>query len=80
MSGYPANWRVYTQGNPVLTPRRRNIFFKGRRRSDRWMARALVLLTLALAGMTIKAFWGDAPLQDRAVAHETVEYQSFHTR
>ena len=80
MSDSSSNWNVFTGGDAVLRPRRRNILFKGRRRSDRWMARALVLLTLALAGMTIKAFWGDAPLQDRAVAHETVEYQSFHTR
>lgn len=61
----------------VLKPRRRNIFFKGRRRSDRWMARLVVLLALALAGMTIKAFWSDSPLPTQAIAHETVAYQTF---
>jgi hypothetical protein len=76
MSDYPSSW-VY--GDAVLRPRRRNIFFKGRRRSDRWMARAIVILVVALVGMTIKAFWGDV-LPDRAVAHETVEYQTFHAR
>ena len=57
MSGYPANWRVYTQGNPVLTPRRRNIFFKGRRRSDRWMSR----LVLAMPARTpwVQGYPGD---------------------
>lgn len=77
MSDYPSSW-IYN--GDVLRPRRRNIFFKGRRRSDRWMARAVILLSLALVGMTVKAFWGDAALPERALAHETVEYQAFHTR
>lgn len=59
MSGYPANWRVYTQGNPVLTPRRRNIFFKGRRHSDRWMARLIVLMGLALVALAVRDLWPD---------------------
>jgi hypothetical protein len=77
MSDYPSSWNY---NGDVLRPRRRNIFFKGRRRGDRWMARAVILLSLALVGMTIKAFWADVPLPERALAHETVEYQSFHTR
>jgi hypothetical protein len=59
MSGHPANWHIYTQGDPVLRPRRRNIFHKGRRRSDRWMARLIVLMGLALVALSVKAFWLD---------------------
>ena len=68
MSGFPSNWKVYTQGDPVLRPRRRNIFFKGRRRSDRWMARLVVILALALIGVGVKAFWGEAPVQAQAIS------------
>jgi len=76
MSGYPANWRVYTQGNPVLTPRRRNIFFKGRRRSDRWMARLVVLMGLALAALTVRIFWQDAPESPHTLRTVSVSYSN----
>lgn len=61
MSGYPTNWRVYTGGDAVLKPRRRNIFHKGRRRSDRWMARLVMAMGLAIVALGIKAFWVDVP-------------------
>lgn len=48
MSGYPANWHVYVNGDPVLKPRRRRVFHKGRRH-DRWLAGLLVALALLLA-------------------------------
>lgn len=61
MSDHPANWHIYTQGDPVLKPRRRNIFFKGRRRSDRWMARLMLLMGLTILGLGLKMLWTDVP-------------------
>jgi hypothetical protein len=35
MIDLPKSWRLYEAGEAVIRPRRRNVFFKGRRRSDR---------------------------------------------
>jgi len=52
MSGYPANWHVYVNGDPVLKPRRRRVFHKGRRH-DRRLAGFLVMLALLLAAAAV---------------------------
>lgn len=74
MSGYRSSWNIHGSGDPVLRPRRRNIFFKGRRRSDRWMARLVVILALALVGVSLKLFWGAAPVQAEPVSRQAAVY------
>lgn len=74
MSGYRSSGNVYANGASVLRPRRRNIFFKGRRASDRRMARLVFILALALAGVGVKALWPSAPVQAQTVSRQAAVY------
>ena len=57
MVNLPKSWRLYEAGEAVIRPRRRNVFFKGRRRSDRVMAWSVTVLALVVIGIALGRYF-----------------------